>query len=351
MKVSQFGFFDESERLDRLTRLHDPLLDLSRLIDFEIFRPVLKDAFSKIQGERKSPAGRKPLDPVFMLKILILQRNQNLSDQQVEIQVLDRSTFRRFLGITAEADVPDFSTVWRFRDSLAKADAIKPLFDAFAAVLEERGLILKAGTIVDATFVEVPRQRNTPEENETIKRGEVPEAWKQNPRKLCQKDVDARWTKKNEVSFYGYKNHVKADAGSKLLTDYEVSDASEHDSQRLDALVTEENRGESLFADGAYKSGECDERLRSLGVGNYIHHKGARNHPLGEMQKAINSLKSKVRCTVEHIFGFMENSMGGPQLEYIGLKRISAGIGLTNLTYNIRRYVQLVKMGMEARQA
>jgi IS5 family transposase len=96
-----------------------------------------------------------------MFKILILQRNQNLSDPQVELQILDRSTFRGFLGICGERDVPDFTTVWRFRDALVKTDAIKPLFDAVGAQLEAKGLILKAGTLVDATFVEFPRQRNT----------------------------------------------------------------------------------------------------------------------------------------------------------------------------------------------
>lgn len=351
MKASQFGFFDEAERLERIRKIHDPLFELAQFIDFEIFRPTLTEAFAKLQTERKSPAGRKPLDPVFMFKILILQRNQNLSDPQVELQILDRSTFRGFLGICGERDVPDFTTVWRFRDALVKTDAIKPLFDAFGAQLEAQGLILKAGTLVDATFVEVPRQRNTREENETIKRGEIPEDWKANPRKLCQKDTDARWVKKNEVVYYGYKNHVKADAGSKLITDYTVSDASVHDSQRLETLVTERNRGESLFNDSAYKSQKFDEWLRALGIANYGHLKGSRSHPLSELEKSINKLKSKVRSAVEHIFGFMENSMGGPRLEYIGQKRISAGIGLSNLTYNMRRYVQLVKRGWVNQQA
>jgi IS5 family transposase len=144
---------------------------------------------------------------------------------------------------------------------------------------------------------------------------------------------------------------VKADAGSKLITDYTVSDASVHDSQRLETLVTERNRGESLFNDSAYKSQKFDEWLRALGIANYGHLKGSRSHPLSELEKSINKLKSKVRSAVEHIFGFMENSMGGPRLEYIGQKRISAGIGLSNLTYNMRRYIQLVKRAWVNQQA
>lgn len=345
MKTYQIGFFDEERRLERLQKLNDPLVDLAKIVDFEMFRPKLSEAFARIQAERKSAAGRKPMDSVFMFKILILQRMHNLSDPQTEIQILDRSTFRRFLEISAEEDVPDFTTVWRFRDALSKAEAIKPLFDVFGQMLVDQGVILKAGTIIDATFIEVPRQRNTREENETIKRGEVPENWKSNPRKLSQKDLDARWTKKNEETYYGYKNHIRADAGSLIIADYEVTDASLHDSQVLERLVTEENRGEALFADSAYRSVECDARLKELGVGNYIHQRGVRNKPLGEIQKALNTLRSKIRCTVEHIFGFMENSMGGPRLEYIGWKRISAGVGIANLTYNICRYLHIVRMG------
>jgi IS5 family transposase len=107
------------------------------------------------------------------------------------------------------------------------------LFDHYADLLQKRGLITNTGTIVDASFVEVPRQRKTREENALVKSGETPTQWNDAPRKLCQKDVDARWAKKNEQSFYGFKNHIRADAESKLITDYVVTDASVHDSQAL----------------------------------------------------------------------------------------------------------------------
>jgi IS5 family transposase len=240
---------------------------------------------------------------------------------------------------------PDFTTVWLFRDAMTKAQAIKPLFDTFVARLEAQGVITKAGTIVDASFVEVPRQRNTRQENETLKRGEVPQDWTEQPHKLSQKDVDARWTEKNAVTFYGYKNHVRADADSLIITDYVVTDAAVHDSQVFTQLIDEDNRGETVFADSAYQSAACAERLAQLKISNLIHEKGVRNRPLNELQKGINRIKSRVRCTIEHIFGFVQNSMGGPELEYIGLARISTGIGLTNLAYNLLRYVRLIKLG------
>lgn len=338
----QPSFFDEADRLAKLSELKDPLLDLKRHIDFELFRPQLAAVFAK---EKKSAAGRKAYDAVFMFKILILQRLYNLSDEEVEYQINDRHSFQRFLGLRLGGTVPDFSTVWLFREALTKAEAIKPLFDTFAATLEKQGIITKRGTIVDASFVEVPRSRNTREENEMVKNGEVPAEWKAKPHKLSQKDLDAKWAKKNLETFFGYKNHVVADAESVLITDYAITDASVHDSQPFPELIGEKHRDENMFGDCAYKSAKTDALLEELGIKNYIHEKGSRNHPLSDLRRGLNRLKSTIRCRIEHIFGCVENSMGGPELEYIGIRRISTGIGLSNLAYNLLRYVQLIKLG------
>jgi len=342
MEHYQSSFFDESARLAILTKLSDSLVDLKRLIDFEIFRPQLDAVFAK---PRKSASGRKAYDVVFMFKILILQRLYNLSDEQIEFQINDRHSFQRFLGIRWGETVPDFTTVWNFREELTVAEAIKPLFDRFTQQLEDQKVITRVGTIIDASFVEVPRQRNTREENELIKSGKVPEPWKDQPAKLSQKDTDARWTKKNSETFFGYKNHVTTDAESVIITDYKVTDASVHDSQVFPDLINETQQTEAVFADSAYKSKQTDEKLEELMIKNFIHEKAAKNRPLTSGQKELNKLKSGVRCLVEHVFGCVENSMGGPELEYIGEKRISTGIGLSNLAYNFLRYVQLVKLG------
>ena len=225
------------------------------------------------------------------------------------------------------------------------AGAIKPLFDTYAALLEKQGLVTKEGTIVDASFVEVPRQRNTREENEMIKHGQTPPAWENQPHKLSQKDVEARWTKKHQETFYGYKNHVRADADSALITDYRVTDAAVHDSQPLPELIGPQNKDENLFADSAYKSAQTDGWLEELEIANYIHEKGVRGRPLSELRQGLNRLKSQIRCRIEHIFGCVENSMGGPGLEYIGLQRITTGVGLSNLAYNLLRHVQLIRLG------
>ncbi len=340
MDQYQPSFFDEAERLETLTKLKDPLVDLKRLVDFEIFRPQLAAVFTR---ERTSSAGRKAFDVVFMFKILVLQRLYNLSDEQLEYHINDRHSFQRFLGLRLGSRVPDFSTVWRFREALTQAEAVPVLFAKFTEVLAKRGIITKVGTIVDASFVEVPRQRNTREENALIKEGEVPADWKKQPHKVAQKDVDARWTRKGQTTVYGYKNHVKADAASVVITGYRVTHAAAHDASVLPELLAD-SAGENLFADGAYPSAKTAELLGDLGITNNIHEKGCRHRPLDDLHLHLNHLKSKIRCRVEHIFGCIENSMGGSSLEYIGLKRNTTGIGLSNLTYNLLQYVRLVRL-------
>jgi transposase, IS5 family len=342
MSLYQPSFFDESERLTALSQLRDPLVELSRYIDFELFRPELAAVFAR--GDEPA-TGRKPYDVVLMFKILILQRLFNLSDEQTEYQITDRLSFTRFLGLRLGSKIPDFTTVWRFREALTTAGVVKRLFDRFTAQLAAQGVLTKAGVIVDASIVEVPRQRNTREENAQIKNNRTPEAWKNQPRKLAQKDLNARWTKKSGETFYGYKDHVRTDVGTVLITDYVVTSASTHDSKALGELIGPADRGQSLWADSAYKSDATDAQLKRWGVANQIHEKGTRGTELTDAQKVHNRQKSKIRCLVEHIFGYIQNSMHGPELEYIGLARIKTGIGLANLSYNLCRYVQLIRLG------
>ena len=188
----------------------------------------------------------------------------------------------------------------------------------------------------------MPRQRNSREENKTIKNGEVPEKWKEKPRKLAQKDTDARWTKKNNQNFFGYKNHVKTDSKSKIITKYQVTQASVHDSQVIDNLLDNKDEGEDFYADSAYTGQVQEEVISKKGMTNKVHEKGYKNKPLTDEQKADNKTKSKVRARVEHIFGFMENSMNGMQIRSIGIKRAEAIIGLSNLVYNMFRKIQLL---------
>jgi IS5 family transposase len=332
--------FDEHFRLEKISKQKDPLERLDACIDWGQFRPVLDGVFQK---EPRGKGGRPPYNYLMMFKILILQRYYNLSDDQTEFQLLDRLSFMRFLGLELSHRVPDSKTIWHFREALIKNNAIEALFSIFGDSLEKAGLVANEGKIIDASFVEVPRQRNSRDENKQVKNGETPEPWLDFPDKLSQKDLDARWTKKNDVSFYGYKNHIKVDEKSKLIDCYTVTDASVHDSQAVQDIVGEGDRGQGLYADSAYVGPAVGEHLESVGVTPHIIEKGYKNRPLTDGQHQSNREKSVVRCRVEHVFGFVEVSMRRSYIRCVGIIRANAVIGLMNLTYNLFRSVQLLR--------
>ena len=293
------------------------------------------------EASRKSKAGR--IDALVLFRMLVLQSLYNLSDEEAEYQVRDRLSFTRFLGLGIEDSIPDGTTLWLLREKLAKAGLIDKLFERFGRHLEAKGYIARGGQMVDATIVPVPRQRNSRDENEQVKAGTTPEDWKKRPSKNRQKDKDARWTKKHGRSLFGYKNHGNADARHKLIRDYTVSDASEHDSQKLDELLNRGNTSRDVYADGAYRSAEIERKLKAKGFRSRIHKRGRRNRPLSDAETEANSRKSKVRARIEHVFGAQENAPGGRLVRTIGIARAKIKIGLQNLTYNIRRLVILVR--------
>jgi transposase, IS5 family len=332
------GLFDEDFRLEMLSKQGDPLVKLNEVIEWESFRHTLNRIFSK---EAKGPGGRPPYDYVMMFKILILQRLYNISDAQTQYQILDRLSFMRFLGLALHNNIPDEKTIWLFREKLTQSGKLATLFNKFRDFLMKEGLIAQNGNIVDASFVEVPRQRNNKEENEQIKSGHVPDDWKDEPHKLRQKDTDARWMTKAKQKHYGYKNHIKIDKKSKLINKYVTTNASVHDSQVLVDLIAKADSHHEMYGDSAYSGEPIARLLKKKNIRNRIHEKGYRDNPLTEKQKAANRKKSKVRARVEHVFGCIKNSMKGSFIRCIGIKRAEAVIGLINLCYNIVRYVQL----------
>src|SRR5881296_3158657 len=171
--MGQKGFFDVERRLEAISAKGDPLETIKKMVRWEDFRADIEAVTETKPEERQSNAGRKPYDTILKFKIVVLQSLHNLSDEQTEYLIRDRLSFMRF-----------------------------------GQHLEAEGYIARGGQIIDATIVSVPKQRNTKEENEAIKAGKTPEGWEKQPAKNAQKDKDARWTKRNDESFYGYKNHV-----------------------------------------------------------------------------------------------------------------------------------------------
>lgn len=341
--MKQYNIWAEDDRLARLSKMGDPLEKLAEHINFEMFRMAIEDA---VRNKEKDPmkGGRPPFDAILMWKIVLLQEWYGISNDSVEYLINDRLSFQRFLGLSLTDKVPDANTLWDFKEALSKNGTDKKLFELFARLMEDIGVITRKGSLVDASFVDAPRQRNSRDENKKIKEGGVPEEWKEpgNKHKLSQKDTDARWTKKNNETHYGYKDHVKVDADSKMIVTYEVTDASVHDSKVILDLCDEKD--EMISADSAYAGEELENSLKAKcgeDVDLEIIEKGYRNKPLTEEQKESNKEKSRVRVRVEHVFGYMTMSMGGMFIRTIGMTRAKAGIARRNLAYNMQRYAHL----------
>lgn len=332
------GLFDIENRLNKLSKTGDPLLKLSEIVPWEDFRPNLESLREK---ERKSNAGRKPFDVILMFKILILQSLYNLSDDAMEYQINDRLSFMRFLKLTLGSRVPDAKTIWLFRNELTEAKLIKVLFNQFDDYLQASGFSAKKGQIVDASIIQVPKQRNSKEENSKIKLGEKPSGWSTN--KSRQKDLDARWTKKNGKSYYGYKNHIQIDAKHKLIRDFKVTDASVHDSQVFEELLSENNSSRAVWADSAYRSKESLQSLADKKFRPHLQRKGYKNKKLTKWEQQGNRTRSKIRSRVEHIFGIQTMmARGNLIVRSIGLRSVQTSIGMRNLAYNMHRLCSLV---------
>ena len=179
----------------------NPLEAIDRLVPWESFRADIEAVVLTPAEMKKSSAGRKGIDSIAMFRMLVLQALHNLSDEQAEYQVRDRFSFTRFLRLGIEDSIPDATTLWLFREKLAKAGLVEKLFARFDHHLAAQGYMARGGQMVDATIVAVPKQCNSRDENDTVKTGETPAEWEKKPAKLRQKDRDARWTKKHGKSF------------------------------------------------------------------------------------------------------------------------------------------------------
>lgn len=342
------GFGRIEKRRQQLEDRKDQLRYLNEMVPWEVLRPVLDQLPSK---ERKSHAGRKAIDLMVLFKLLILKQLYNLSNEEVEYQAHDRASFRRFLGLVGEAEIPDATTLDGFEQRLRQADLIDVLFEQFEVFLRQAGYEAKGGQIIDATLIPVPIQRNSREENKQIKQGEIPEAWLEQSHKLVQKDTDARWTKKNGKSYFGYKDHINIDVEYGFIRRYSITNASVHDSQALGSVLDPDNGGDEIWADSAYRNEDVEAGLDALGHLSQIHERAYRNHPLTEEQTASNREKSKTRAKVEHVFGTWVMTMGGKLVRVIGLERVRAQLGLKNLVYNLKRYVFWQKKTRSTAQA
>lgn len=335
------GLFSAIEHEQAVAAKTTGILKLRDVIPWESFRPLLEDLTGYATRDW-TKGGKPPFDPVLMFKVLVLQKFHGLSDDATEEQIFDRTSFKNFLGLRIGDDIPDAKTLWDFKQRIEAdgREGARRLFDAFAQILEGKGIVAREGSIVDASFVDAPRQRNDRGQNQRIKQGERPEEFDTNPAVGRQKDSEARWARKNNEVHYGWKNHVKADLKTKIILRSATTPASVHDSQVFEELL--DDKDQAVLADSAYHSAQHEAHLIKLNAQEFLMRKATRGRHLSEAENRTNHTISRMRVRVEHIFARMAQ-MGADFCRSIGLRRATQHNHLSNLVYNMDRYACLAR--------
>ena len=265
-------------------------------------------------------AGRPPWEPVVMLKCLMLAKWNNLSDPQLEEQLQDRISFRRFVGLSFADETPDETTFVRFRARLREAEIHEHVFDAVVKYLDSQGFLVREGTMVDATIIEQSRGRSRGDGTST-------------------RDPDASFTKKHGVSHHGYKGHIACDL-SGIVTDYRFTTAKEHDSRHIDDLTMHERT--AVIADSAYSSAARRGELRRRGVIDGICYKRNRGQAaLHDWQTRWNKEVSRLRARVEHPFAMLKQQLGYRRVRYRGRARNEFDFAMLLAACNLKRSLSL----------
>ena len=301
---------DELGRNERLERIHD-------LLDWDRLGAVVSELHSSRFGRRAYP-------PLMMLKTLLLQHLHDMGDPQLEQRLRNDLSWRRFVGLGLEDGTPDHSTISRFRKLLVEKGLMRDVFDAVNRQLDEKGLVMREGTVIDATIVQAqprrPRYR-TDDEGERIR---------------SKVDPDADW---GRGGCFGYKGHLAVDRDSLLVRDALVTPANVGDVQMFEALVQGDEK--VVYADAAYESRRHTELLEHMGVENAVMHRGNKHHPLPEIKLARNRKISKLRMPAEGVFGYLKRSLGYSRVRYIGLMKGEAELLLKSTVYNIVRSLNI----------
>ena len=294
---------------------NDWLGKIDKIIDWSAIGCVLSKIYSSDEG--------RPSYPVLTLvKLLLLQQWYCLSDPGLEEAVDDRLSFRRFSGLPLDQGVPDHSTIWRFRQELERLGLSEALFAEINRQLDTRGVIVRKGTLIDATIVDAAV---TPPPGKDAE--------------VSARDPQAGWTKKNGKSRFGYKAHIAVDQGSGIIRGAILSSADLHDSQAGPALVQGDEA--AVYADKAYDSQKFRDALAAAGITDGVMHQARRNTPLKNWQRWFNKAVSPIRSGVERSFAIMKRYYGYQRVRYIGLDRNRCHLNLMGAAINLRRALVL----------
>ncbi len=326
-RIGQLSFADDL--VADAERSNATLRRLSELIDWSEVDALLSGLRSGAMGAPAYPA-------LALFKALLLQQCYGLSDPQLEEALADRLSFRLFLGLSLTDRVPDHSTLWRFREQLAKSGLAERAFALITEQIDRAGLVLKRGTLIDASLVRSAVNPPKPPTNPS-----PPDADGKPASKLVMSplDPDATWTKKEGRYFFGYKAHVAMDQGSRIVRRAAFTPANVNDTTPADQLICGDER--TVYADKAYDSHARRARLASLGIRNGIAQRGNRWHLMGKWLVRRNKIISRCRAPIEPMFALLKNVHRFKRARYRGLLRNAAAFFLTLTTMNLIRWTRL----------
>jgi IS5 family transposase len=313
------GQFDFADSLvGNNQKLNQRLDAVSRLVDWRPFEQKLSKIYS-------SGSGRPSYPLLLLFKSLLLQAWYTLSDYELEAALDDRFSFRRFVDLSVSERAPDHSTFSRFRDQLVQHGLHGQLFNELDRQLENRGLILKKGTLVDATVIEAAPKKPNQNVDGTAGKSTV--------------DPEADWTKKGGRYLFGYKAHIGVDQGSELIRRIAMTPAHVHDGEMFGQVLG----GDEVwaFADKAYDSTKNHKILEGKKIENGILMKGTCKRKLSGVEKMCNKILSKLRCPVERVFGTLKRSYRYSRARYLGLRKNSLQLAIMSMAYNLRKMERL----------
>ena len=318
-RVGQLGLGDGLVA-GRRGRTVDQLERISGLIDWAGISQVLAPVEPKASGK-----GKAGWPTLVLFKAMLLQRWYDLSDEALEASLSDRLSFLRFCGLSLEDDVPDHSTFWRFRERLGEAKLIEPLFAEMQRQLEGHGVMVKRGTLIDASLMQAAARR--PRMNED---------------RISKRDPDARFGANNERRRYefGYKAHVGVDAGSGLVRRQVLTPANVQEVTQAVALIAGDEA--EVLADRGYDARALHAHLEARGIADGVMRRGYRGQPLVPEEVARNHEIAPRRRPVEKVFGTLKRIYRLRRLPYFNQARNAACLVFAIIGYNLRRLDRII---------
>lgn len=312
----------------KASRITKKLEQINEIVDWDVILSVVK----RVDKTNTKKGGAPHRDLLMKVKMLFLQHLYNLSDPELEDQVNDRLSFQRFAGIDFTTTVPDYSTIWRFKESLIKEHLLDELFDKILGFIESRGLLIKKGTCVDACIIQSSTKPLSKDKRKEL-----------DNKPSNQIDTDATSTKKRGKFYFGYKGHIGTDVDSKVIRKRSFTTAKSHDSQSKDDLLSGDER--CIFGDSAYSKKSDKQDARQRGVFYGVLDKATRRKSLSVKQKRNNTRKSKVRNQVEHPFGYIKEKLGFHKAVAKTIDRNALRFDFNCMLYNIFRASYLLSKG------